>query len=68
MGGLGWVWIIHTLLNEPKWAIGFLRTQPIFYPPNPTQTHPFDTPNQDSKKNIRIISFNLKSRQIIGLR
>ena len=36
MGGLGfnelnWVWAIHILLNEPKWAIEFLKTQPIYY-------------------------------------
>ena len=31
--GLGWVWAIHTLLNRPKWVIGFLRTQAIYYPP-----------------------------------
>ncbi len=42
---MGWVWVIHTLLNGPKWAIGFLRTQPIYYPPKPTQTHLFDTPS-----------------------
>ncbi len=23
--GLDWVWAIYTLLNRPKWVIGFLR-------------------------------------------
>ena len=34
--GLGGVWAIHTLLNGLKGAIGFLRTQPIYYSPKPT--------------------------------
>ena len=34
--GLGWIWVIHILLNGPKWTIGFLSTQPIFYPPKLT--------------------------------
>ena len=38
--GLGWIWAMHTLLNEPKWVIGFLRIQPIYYPPKPTHLTP----------------------------
>jgi hypothetical protein len=38
--GLGWVCALHTLLNGFKWAIGFLRTQPIYYPPKPTHLTP----------------------------
>jgi hypothetical protein len=34
--GLDWVWTIYILLNEPKWIIGFLGTQPIYYPFKPT--------------------------------
>ena len=40
MDGLGWVWAIHTLLNGPKWAIVFLRTQLIYYPLKPTHLTP----------------------------
>ena len=38
--GLGWVWVIYTLLKGPKWAIRFLRTQPIYYLPKPTHLTP----------------------------
>ena len=38
--GLGWVCAIHTLLNGPKWVIGVLRTQPIYYPSKPTHLTP----------------------------
>ena len=38
--GLGWIWAMHTLLNGPKWVIGFLRIQPIYYPPKPTYLTP----------------------------
>ena len=45
--GLGWVWAIHTLLNELKLAIEFLMTKPIYYPSKLIKTHPFDSPSHD---------------------
>ncbi len=50
--GLGWIWAIHTLLNEPKWVIGFLRTQPIYYPLKPTHLASLSLVNMIGPQNI----------------
>jgi hypothetical protein len=50
--GLGWVWAIHTLLNRPIWAIGFLRTQLIYYPLKPTHLASLSLVNMIGPQNI----------------
>ena len=38
--GLGWIWVISTLLNGFKWILNFKRLTHLIF----IQTHPFDTP------------------------